>query len=251
MPPIAGVANGAMVLQDTAITDMTVEIMNRVLAPKVNGSFYLDEIFQHNHELDFFVLLSSIATICGQHGQSNYTAANMFLNGLVAQRRRNGLTGSVMAIEAIMGIGYFSKDADETTRERIIQAKYRMMSERDFHILFAEAVLAGRPEAGDMYELVTGLREINKEDDRLAHNPMFHHVVVRQRGLDKSKAVSMLKVPLKTLIPASTSEEEARNHIIGLYHFPNYVPCYVSDHLVQNPSSSSCKLFSSLNNPPR
>ncbi|CZR58354.1 related to polyketide synthase [Phialocephala subalpina] len=210
MPPIAGVANGAMVLQDTALPDMTVEIMNRVLEPKVNGSKYLDEIFQ-DADLDFFILLSSIATICGQHGQSNYTTANMFLNGLVAQRRRKSLAGSIMVIGAIMGIGYFSREVDDTTRDRVIQAGYRMMSERDFHLLFAEAVLAGRSNSGETYEIITGLRAIKKEEDRLAQNPIFYHVVVRQGGV--LKQTSTAKVQLRTQILAATTDDEVHELI--------------------------------------
>jgi hypothetical protein len=45
MPPTAGVPDGCQVLQDTAITDTAVEIMNHVLVRKVNGSRYLGEIF--------------------------------------------------------------------------------------------------------------------------------------------------------------------------------------------------------------
>lgn len=216
MPPIAGVANGAMVLQDTAIPDMTVDIMNRVLGPKVNGSRYLDEVFQDT-DLDFFILLSSIATICGQHGQSNYTSANMFLNGLVAQRRRKNLSGSVMVIGAIMGIGYFSREVDDITRDRVIQAGYRMMSERDFHLLFAETVLVGRSDTGSHYEIITGLRAIKKEEDRLAQNPLFHHVVLRQGGV--LKQTSTAKVHLRTQILAATTDEELHESIQGMKNF--------------------------------
>ncbi|KAF2268646.1 putative hybrid NRPS/PKS enzyme [Lojkania enalia] len=206
MPPIAGVANGAMVLQDTAIADMTEDIMNRVLGPKVDGSRYLNEIFRET-KLDFFILLSSIATIFGQHGQSNYTAANMFLNGLVAQRRKMGLAGSVMAIGAIMGIGYFSREVDELTRERVIQAGYRMMSERDFHLLFAETVLSGKPNGGGPGEIISGLREIG-EQDKHAENPLFHHVVVRQKDVSALRDISTARIPLRTSIHAATTVEE-------------------------------------------
>jgi len=214
MPQIAGVANGAMVLQDTAITDMNLRIMNRVLSPKVDGSRYLNELFQKD-DLDFFILLSSIATICGQHGQSNYTAANMFLNGLAAQRRREGLVGSVMVIGAIVGIGYFEREVDGTTKDRVIQAGYRMISERDFHLLFAETVLAGHPSSGGSYEVITGLREI-KQEDRQAQNPIFHHVVVRQDAVNTPRGVST-KVNLKAQVLIATTEENVKESIQGMY----------------------------------
>jgi hybrid polyketide synthase / nonribosomal peptide synthetase ACE1 len=67
LSPITGVVNGAIMLQDTSIVDITVEIINKVTKPKVNGSRYLDELF-FNNTLDFFVLFSSLATVFGNYG---------------------------------------------------------------------------------------------------------------------------------------------------------------------------------------
>jgi SAM-dependent methyltransferase len=75
-PPLAGIANAAMVLADMPFNDMSYENFNRVLQPKVNGTAYLEQIFKY-HELDFFVMFSSLASVIGNAGQSNYAAANM------------------------------------------------------------------------------------------------------------------------------------------------------------------------------
>jgi ubiquinone/menaquinone biosynthesis C-methylase UbiE len=75
LPPIAGVANGAMVLSDSAFLDMDFESLNRVLRPKVDGSANMETIFR-DHDLDFFVMFSSLAAIVGNPGQANYAAAN-------------------------------------------------------------------------------------------------------------------------------------------------------------------------------
>jgi len=226
MPPIAGVANGAMVLQDTAISDMDMDIMKRVLAPKVDGSRYLNELFQTDN-LDFFILLSSIATVFGQHGQSNYTAANMFLNGLVAQRRRNGLVGSVMVIGAIVGIGYFEREVDEITKDRVIKAGYRMMSERDFHLLFSEAIYAGRDNSEQSYEVITGLREIKEDEDRLAQNPLFHQVISRKGAANAVKETSA-KVQLRAQILVATTEDEVKEFIQGKYTMSSQIFYYTT-----------------------
>lgn len=76
MPPIVGVVNGAMVLADSAFFNMTFEDFVRVLEPKVDGSSMLDELFS-DADLDFFIMLSSTASLIGNAGQSNYSAANM------------------------------------------------------------------------------------------------------------------------------------------------------------------------------
>lgn len=75
MPPIGGVANGAMVMGNSFFADMSFETWQKVLRPKVDGSLVLDEVFAVD-DLDFFVLFSSISAVTGQRGQANYAAAN-------------------------------------------------------------------------------------------------------------------------------------------------------------------------------
>ncbi|KAI0470413.1 hypothetical protein GGR56DRAFT_149163 [Xylariaceae sp. FL0804] len=43
--PIAGVAQGAIVLQATMFADTTLETVDAILGPKVQGSIHLDELF--------------------------------------------------------------------------------------------------------------------------------------------------------------------------------------------------------------
>lgn len=218
MPQIGGVTNAAMVLQDTAVAEMTLETMNKVLRPKVDGTLILDELFQDD-SLDFFIVFSSIAWVYGQHGQSNYTAANAFLNGLVRRRRNRGLPGSVMAIGAVLGIGYIAREVDKTTYQRIQQNGYRLMSERDLHQLFAEAVIAsargieGRPKA---YEIITGIREMKEGEERTLTNPIFQHVIVRQRSGISSAEQAVSKVPLKTQLLGASTPQDAYTSIKGI-----------------------------------
>lgn len=87
LSPVAGIAQGDMVLQDVFTRDMSFQDMVRVLKPKVDGSRYLDELFPEN-TLDFFKFFSSITGVIGNMGQSNYTAANTFMCALARQPRK-------------------------------------------------------------------------------------------------------------------------------------------------------------------
>ena len=126
LPPIAGVANGAMVLADAPVMEMTIDKLQRVLKPKVHGSFYLDKIFSDD-SLDFFILFSSVAAVVGNRGQSNYSAANAFLCGLAAQRRARGLAASVIHIGAIVGTGYLTRNVSQDTQDYLQKAGYMWM----------------------------------------------------------------------------------------------------------------------------
>lgn len=76
MPPVAGIVNGAMVLDDRVFSQMSLETLNRVMRPKALGSKNLDIAFD-SPAMEFFIMTSSFAAIGGHPGQSNYAAANM------------------------------------------------------------------------------------------------------------------------------------------------------------------------------
>lgn len=96
-----GIIHSAGVLRDAFILKKTTEDVADVLAPKIYGSLYLDEITQ-SEPLDFFVLFSSIASVFGSVGQCDYAYANHFMDefalhreALHAGQKRQGKTVSI------------------------------------------------------------------------------------------------------------------------------------------------------------
>ncbi|USD27188.1 SDR family NAD(P)-dependent oxidoreductase [Pseudoalteromonas sp. SCSIO 43201] len=87
--PLKGVFHAAGVLKDATFSSQSAEHMYSVLAPKVNGAWYL-HLATHALSLDYFVCFSSIAAIVGWAGQANYAAANAFMDGLCIARRQQG-----------------------------------------------------------------------------------------------------------------------------------------------------------------
>src|SRR6185437_14091657 len=90
MPPLRGILHAAAVLDDGILTRQDWLPFERVLAPKVAGSWILHELTE-SMPLDFFVLFSSMAAVAGAPGQGNYAAANSFEDALSHERRRRGL----------------------------------------------------------------------------------------------------------------------------------------------------------------
>ena len=86
--PLKGIFHLAGVLDDGVIAEQTEQRFAQVFAPKVNGAWYLHEATQ-SISLDYFVLFSSIAASMGSPGQSNYAAANSYLDQLAIYRRNN------------------------------------------------------------------------------------------------------------------------------------------------------------------
>jgi acyl transferase domain-containing protein/surfactin synthase thioesterase subunit/acyl carrier protein len=90
MPPLRGIFHCAGMLDDGILDQMDWGRFSAVTAPKVKGSWLLHSATLRD-ELDYFVLFSSILSLIGSPGQSNYTAANAFLDALTEHRRAAGL----------------------------------------------------------------------------------------------------------------------------------------------------------------
>jgi acyl carrier protein len=90
LPPLRGIVHAAGVLDDGILFKQSWERFVRVMAPKVAGAWNLHELTR-GRPLDFFVMFSSAAALLGSPGQSNYAAANAFLDVLAHHRRSLGL----------------------------------------------------------------------------------------------------------------------------------------------------------------
>ncbi|WP_430909644.1 aminotransferase class III-fold pyridoxal phosphate-dependent enzyme, partial [Maribacter sp. 2-571] len=89
--PLKGVFHLAGVLADGTIAGQTKDLFNKAISPKVDGAWFLHELTK-DLPLECFVLFSSISSIFGSAGQSNYAAGNAFLDGLARYRYNNGLS---------------------------------------------------------------------------------------------------------------------------------------------------------------
>jgi len=88
--PLRGIIHSAAVLDDGIILEQTPQRFMKVYGPKLLGAWNLHQ-HTRQQELDFFVMFSSIASVLGALGQSNYVAANTFLDNLAHHRQAQGL----------------------------------------------------------------------------------------------------------------------------------------------------------------
>ncbi|WP_435874605.1 type I polyketide synthase [Nocardia vinacea] len=93
---LTAVVHTAGILDDGTVESLTGDQVDRVLAPKVDGAWHLDELTR-GLNLSAFVVFSSIATVLGSSGQGNYAAANGFLDALAQRRRAGGSAATSLA----------------------------------------------------------------------------------------------------------------------------------------------------------
>lgn len=87
-----GVIHSAGIVQDSIIRNKTISEIQLVLAPKILGTKNLDEATK-DEPLDFMVFFSSISSVLGNIGQSDYASANAYLNNYAEIRKEKSLEG--------------------------------------------------------------------------------------------------------------------------------------------------------------
>ncbi|KAJ0315623.1 hypothetical protein COL5a_011935 [Colletotrichum fioriniae] len=236
MPPISGVANGAMVLRDVSLITMTFEDFITVLRPKVQGTLNLDRLFSSpERELDFFICFSSIAGTLGNPGQSAYSAGNCFMKSLVRCRRNRGLPGAAIDIGRLVGVGYIERESSgRLTKEHQTRLQTRSgavpMSETDLHQLFAEAIIAGRPPSpssapcsySDSSELISSIVPITTEQAKQAYwssNPRLG-LLIREMGQQLSGSGgggNGNAVPVRQLLEAAKTMGQVESILLATF----------------------------------
>ncbi|KAF2004264.1 polyketide synthase PksD [Amniculicola lignicola CBS 123094] len=107
MPPIRGCINAAMVLQDSIFDNMTHSQWTETVNSKVSTSWNL-----HLHlpsDLDFFILLASVAGVIGSPGQANYAAGCTFQDALARHRVSHGQNAISIDLGAMRSIGIIAE----------------------------------------------------------------------------------------------------------------------------------------------
>ena len=117
--PLRGVIHLAGIIDDGLVEGLSVERVERVLAPKLDAAWYLHELTAEM-DLSAFVLFSSAAGVLGAPGQGSYAAGNVFLDALAWYRRARGLAGLSIAwgLWALDGLGGTLSEDDIARVER-------------------------------------------------------------------------------------------------------------------------------------
>ncbi len=143
MPPLRGVVHAAGVIDDGILGQQSWERFEKVMAPKVAGSWVLHQLTA-GLSLEFFVFFSSVAALIGAPGQSNYAAANAFEDALAHARRAQGLPATSINWGA-WSEGLAASDLLEKRRESLGMTA---MKAEEALGLFKTLLLAGPVQAG-------------------------------------------------------------------------------------------------------
>ncbi|WP_410604689.1 type I polyketide synthase [Amycolatopsis sp. lyj-90] len=119
MPPIRGLVHAAGAIHGCLIDELGDSAVRQNMHAKVKGALVLHDLFPPG-SVDFMVLFSSTAPLVTLPGVTAYAAANVFLDGLAAHRRRRGDKTSAIAWTAWRdkGMGQLNADSLLSMREQ-------------------------------------------------------------------------------------------------------------------------------------
>ncbi|KAK1749579.1 beta-ketoacyl synthase domain-containing protein [Echria macrotheca] len=154
LPPIRGVVQMAMVLRDGVFANMTHDQWREATRPKVQGTWNLHEAFPCHHDLDFFIILSSCASVFGNRGQANYAAAGAYQDGLARHRRQLGLKAVSVDLGIMLDVGVLAEKG--AAGDLAAMEQHLGIHEYEFHGLM-RAVINGQLQNEPETQIITGL----------------------------------------------------------------------------------------------
>lgn len=111
--PLGGVVQGAMGLSESLFSYMTIEAWQTAIQPKWKGTLNLHSAINgHDSGLDFFLLMSSVSGSVGTATESNYCAANGFLDAFAHWRQLQGKPAISVGLGMISEVGYLHENPD-------------------------------------------------------------------------------------------------------------------------------------------
>lgn len=102
------------VLRDKTFKNQTVDFFETLAAPKLHGTYNLDEISRIKcPELEHFVVFSSVSSTFGNVGQTNYGMFNAAAERICEMRREQNLPALAVEWGAVGNVGMFVSLLDD------------------------------------------------------------------------------------------------------------------------------------------
>ena len=168
---VKGVIHSAMVLSDRPFSTMSLTEFSAPLGPKVYGTINLDKSFA-SPSLDFFVMLSSSATIVGNGSQINYATANAFQDGFAwahsTSQHTNYVALNLGAIETTAAISSTSQ-----AQKNRLQSISMTVEETLLALEYAIGLPSGEPDGVQPIFGVSRQSLLDADDIFCLSSPLF------------------------------------------------------------------------------
>jgi aryl carrier-like protein len=193
---IGGVVQAAMGLQEALFSRMTNSSWQKGVQPKWSGTWNIHNALEgHDEALDFLLLTSSVSGTVGTATESNYCAANGFLDAFAQWRRNQGKPAISIGLGMISEVGYLHENPE--VENLLLRKGIQPLNEDEFLQVVDLGLAQGdskadgiqSPNDSSVAHILTGL-ELSKMEELIA------------QGFDISFGV--LRDPRAALLAASS-----------------------------------------------
>ncbi|XP_060104281.1 uncharacterized protein LOC132578354 [Heteronotia binoei] len=202
--PVKGVFHNAMALHDGCLDKLTMSDFEEVLKPKVAGTINLHRATL-GQMLDYFVCYSSVSSLLGNATQSNYAAANSFLDLFCHYRRNSGLSGQsinwgALNLGALLGPHH---------HQRMLQAKgIEVLQANEIHEYLLKNLIMNNPQQA----------VVKFDFHTLASHVLSHNWSLRSRlyNLVSEEIGSNFELTGKAAAGQNNSQDRPEDYMISL-----------------------------------
>lgn len=143
--PLAGIIQSTLVLEDALLHKITPAQMKAPLQPKMIGTWNLHNATREI-SLDYFISFSSVSSLYGLPGQSNYAAANRFLDDFSKYRGSLGLPASTVNLGPLADTGFVARE--DKVHDYLELSGWQPLSTREVLSALERIMLEGHPHLG-------------------------------------------------------------------------------------------------------
>lgn len=208
LPSLKGVVHAAGIVEDGMILQQSMDSYHKAFSPKVYGGWSLCQLAK-TEKLDFVALFSSLSALVGSGGQSNYSAANAFLDEAAAWLRHQGVPAASIQWGPWEEVGLAANDRVE---KNLKQRGIGYLSVSDGLKSFANAMSLGRARVA---VLDIAWQKFFEHETFLQGKPFFQELAGEFNS--PSTSHDQVKV-IEELSKLKTSERKAglQRHVLGI-----------------------------------
>ncbi|MBE2224286.1 MAG: SDR family NAD(P)-dependent oxidoreductase, partial [Anaerolineae bacterium] len=201
MPPLRGIIHAAGTLDDASLPQQSWDKFQTVMGAKVSGAWHLDQLTR-NCPLDFFVMFSSASTLLGTPGQTNYSSANAFMDGLAFSRHARRLPALSINWGAWAEVG-MAAHVDARTQSQWQASGIGLIAPDEGVEIFFQLLAQAPTQAGVM---PIEWRRLAQQNQEMGKRPFFSQVWPQSTAPTTVKAAS--NDTLLTDLSQATADEQ-------------------------------------------
>lgn len=185
---------------------MSLQDYNDVMRPKVDGIWNLHNRLS-KRDLDFFIMLSSVAGVAGDPSQAAYVSASLFQDAFADFRNRQGLPAVTFDLGRVIDIGILAENMSASRGAAGLWS--RDLREDEVMAMMKSAITTPLRPHGPGSTII-GLKAWSETADPVFQAPLYSHFRRAAQGSSQGFDAEKRTAPrIRELLKQATSLEEA------------------------------------------